>query len=176
MKVFLTGFSGSGKSTVGPELARLLKCSYIDSDEEIALIAHLSVPDIFADKGERFFRQLEHEVIQRLARDNAYDAVIGLGGGAIISARNRRLISYAGVTVYLRCEVNELYRRLRRHKDRPLLFGQNQVKKVVLEQMRRLLRTRKRHYEMADFTVSTTNISAAQAATKIQQRLRKYGQ
>ena len=176
MRVFLTGFSGSGKSTVGPKLARLLKYTYIDSDEEIERLAGLSIPEVFARKGERFFRQLEHKVIQHHARNNAADAVISLGGGAFISAHNRRIIETAGTTVYLRCELNELYRRLHGHKDRPLLFGHGSTKKAIMERMRQMLRLRRQFYEMADITVSTTTTTPIQTARKIRQNLRAYGQ
>jgi shikimate kinase len=175
MKVFLTGFSGSGKSTVGPILARHLKCDYIDCDSEIEKTSGMSIPEIFADKGEVFFRQLEHQTVRRLSDERIASAVIGLGGGAFIIAKNRTLIRKAGVTAYLRCEINELYRRLQKHQDRPLLFKEDMLRKAVIAQIRKLMNKRRRFYELADIIISTTNVTPAQAAREIKRRLDKYG-
>ena len=175
MRVFLIGFSGSGKTTVGPILAKMMGLSYFDSDMEVERVAKRRIAQIFADEGEGAFRDLEHKVIVRLSGKGSKSAVIGLGGGAFAYSRNRKIIADAGVVVYLRCELSELYRRLQRHRDRPLLFGKSATRNEILAKMRSLTKNRRRYYEMAEIAVSTTKSRPRDVALKIKRRLQEYG-
>ena len=89
-RVVLTGFMGSGKSTVGPLVARLLGWNFVDVDDVIAAEAGCSIPEIFRDEGEKDFRRRERETIARLASGDAL--VLALGGGAIEDAETRGLL------------------------------------------------------------------------------------
>jgi shikimate kinase len=97
--IFLTGFMGSGKSTVGEALSDLLGRPFIDLDTRIEAKADRSIPDIISSDGEEHFRQLESEALREAVKMGA--TVIALGGGAILPAENRELISSHGVSVWL---------------------------------------------------------------------------
>jgi len=161
-RVFLVGFSGSGKSTVGKKLAGLLGWSFVDVDAVIAAKEHRSVPCIFAAGGERYFRRLERQEIERAVRRKGR-AIIALGGGAFQSGANRLMIRRAGTVVYLSCSAREIIRRLRKLSNRPMLEGADSRKKRVQE----LLRNRKPYYSLADMTIRTTGKAPARVVREI---------
>ena len=99
LPIFLTGFMGSGKSAVGQALSDLLGRPFIDLDTRIEAKADRSIPDIITSDGEERFRQLESEALREVMKMGA--TVIALGGGAILLAENRELISGHGVSVWL---------------------------------------------------------------------------
>lgn len=97
--VFLCGYTSSGKTTVGKELAKQLGVSFFDTDELLARQAGQTPQQIFVEKGEAYFRDLEHEIARQTA---AYPpCVISTGGGMLISERNGKLLSEAGTIIYL---------------------------------------------------------------------------
>jgi len=172
--IFLIGFSGSGKSTVGPLLAQRLNAEFIDTDTLIEEQTGRTIAQIFAADGEVAFRSLETDLICQMAGNVPSVRVIALGGGAFQSPGNRELISASGVTVYLQCAVRELYRRLKSATDRPLLNARSGP--VTIETIAGLLATRRKAYRMADLTVATSSRTAAEAAEMIETRIRKrYG-
>jgi len=129
-RIILTGFMGAGKSTVGPLLAERLGWRFIDVDQEIEASEGESVSEIFARRGELWFRQLEHETIRRLLDSDSL--VLALGGGAIEDQRTRQLLSSAIATrlihlevsmetVLTRCDGTDALRPILR--DRPNLEG-----------------------------------------------------
>jgi len=124
-RIVLTGFMGSGKSTVGPLLARRLGWSFVDVDEAIAAAAGGTIAEIFRRQGERAFRQLEQETVARLALDEAL--VLALGGGAIEEAATRQLLLTTPETLLVHLEV-ELATTLERcrgtESSRPVLADQ----------------------------------------------------
>ena len=121
--VVLVGMMGAGKSAVGAALARLLKVQCLDSDEEIVRAANATIPEIFERDGEPFFRDRESEVIGRLLRGTP--CVLSTGGGAFMSERNRDQIRAAGVSVWLRVDLDLLWQRVRHKNTRPLLRTAN---------------------------------------------------
>jgi shikimate kinase len=167
--VFLVGFSGSGKSTVGPRLARRLNCPFCDSDLEIAQRTGLSVAEFFAIRGEKAFRKVESEIVASLSSRRT-GSIIALGGGALLSQKNRRLVSSAGRIVYLRCSMREIRRRLSLQTDRPLL---HQRKESLQQRIRTLLLKRKPGYEAADIIVTTTTRTATQTTAEILRKLKE---
>jgi shikimate kinase len=117
--VILVGMPGSGKSTVGRQLARRLGLPFFDSDHEIEARLGCTIREYFAREGETAFRELEEQVIEELAAGPA--AVIATGGGAVLREANRCNLRAHGHVVYLRSTPEELFRRLRHDKQRPLL-------------------------------------------------------
>jgi shikimate kinase len=117
--VVMVGMMGAGKTAVGTAAARNLKVPFLDSDEEIVRAADRSIAEIFARDGEAFFRDREYEVIGRLLR--GAPCVLSTGGGAFLSDRNRAQIGEAGVSVWLRAELDLLWHRVRHKTTRPLL-------------------------------------------------------
>jgi shikimate kinase len=102
-RIVLTGFMGSGKSTVGPLLAARLRWQFIDADDAIVAEGRLSIPEIFAHHGEPAFRQREHETIARLIATDSL--VLALGGGAIETAATRDLLLANPSTLLIHLEV-----------------------------------------------------------------------
>ncbi|MEJ8837941.1 shikimate kinase [Ramlibacter sp. AN1133] len=119
MTITLVGMPGSGKTTVGRQLARRLGLPFFDSDHVIEERLGCSIREYFAREGEAAFRDLEQQVLAQLAQGPA--AVIATGGGAVLREANRECLRAAGPVVYLRSTPEELYRRLRHDTTRPLL-------------------------------------------------------
>jgi shikimate kinase len=162
--VYLTGFMGTGKSSVGRDLARRLRRPFIDLDAEIERVSRRNVPDLFARLGETRFRTLESAALRRVAGKSA---VVALGGGALLSSSNRALAHDTGTIVRLTCARRALLRRLRAQRAaRPLLAGGSLEARV-----RQLIAARRGAYAGADIAVSTTSRSIAAVAAMIVRRL-----
>jgi shikimate kinase len=111
MSIVLAGYRGSGKTTVGRLLGERLELPFVDCDALIVQRAGKSIREIFAQQGEAEFRRLETQIVGELAALD--DHVIALGGGALVSAQNRRAIAQAKHSlIYLRCHPSELLRRI----------------------------------------------------------------
>ena len=119
MILFLVGMPGSGKSTVGRQLARRLGLPFFDSDALIEQRLGCSIREYFAQRGEDAFRDVEQQVIAELA--SGPDAVVATGGGAVLREANRQKLREAGRVIYLRSSPEDLHRRLRHDRQRPLL-------------------------------------------------------
>lgn len=117
--VFLVGLPGSGKSTVGRQLAKRLQLTFVDSDQVIEERLGCSIREYFDQAGEAAFRDLEQSTIDELSR--LPDTVLSTGGGAVLRDANRRVLRDRGWVVYLKSHPSELFRRLRHDKTRPLL-------------------------------------------------------
>ena len=109
--IFLVGLMGAGKTTVGKLLARQLGKTFIDSDHEIEARTGVKIPVIFEIEGEAGFRKREEAVIAELSSRS--DIVLGTGGGAVLSARNREVLQSRGTVVYLRGSAEQLHERTR---------------------------------------------------------------
>lgn len=119
-RIFLIGFMGSGKTTVGRKLSSYLKWSYIDLDERVEQMAGMKIPRIFSEKGELWFRQSESEALQGLLKET--DTVISAGGGAPCFGDNMNRMLESGLTIYLKMTPLQLRNRLvHSSKERPLL-------------------------------------------------------
>lgn len=119
MRLVLVGLPGSGKSTVGRQLARRLDLPFNDSDHLIEARIGCSIREFFAREGEPAFRDVEEDVIRELAQGGP--GVIATGGGAVLRPANRQHLREAGSVVYLRSSPEELFRRVRHDANRPLL-------------------------------------------------------
>lgn len=143
------GMMGSGKSAIGQRLAARLGLPFVDADAEIvAAAAGMTIPEIFAKYGERYFRDGERRVIMRLL--NSGQIVLATGGGAFMDPRTRERIAERAVSIWLDADLKTLMKRVRRKSDRPLLHTDDPE-----ETMRRLLEARRPLYELADIRVES---------------------
>ena len=146
--VVMVGMMGAGKTAVGTALARLLTVDFRDSDEEIVLAANRSIAEIFERDGEAFFRSRESEVLARLLRGQP--CVLSTGGGAFLSQANRQMIHDAGISVWLRADLDLLWQRVRHKTTRPLLRTAN-----PRETLRQIHDARVLFYSLADLVVDS---------------------
>lgn len=117
--IVLVGMMGAGKSSVGRRLATRLGLPFSDADTEIERAANMTIPEIFAARGEPEFREGEKRVIARLLAEGP--RVIATGGGAYMNAETRARIAREGVAIWLKAEFDVLMRRVRKRSNRPLL-------------------------------------------------------
>ena len=146
--IVLVGLMGAGKSTVGRKLASRLGLPFKDADQEIQEAANMTIADIFAVHGEPYFRSGEQRVIARLLGDGPL--VLATGGGAFMKAETRARIAAAGISVWLRADLDVLMRRVRRRANRPLLRNADPE-----GTMRQLMSVRHPVYALADITVES---------------------
>jgi shikimate kinase len=153
-RIFLTGFMGSGKSTVGPILANSIGYSFVDLDRLIEKRNGKSVRRIFQEDGERFFRAEELAVLEEVgAKDKM---VVALGGGTLSEPEAFQSVNRSGILVYLKVPPSELFKRLQHKTDRPLLMdaeGNRLPEEALRERMMTLFTSREHQYERADVIV-----------------------
>ncbi|MDR3465232.1 MAG: shikimate kinase [Xanthobacteraceae bacterium] len=145
--IVLVGMMGVGKSTVGRRLATRLHLPFVDADHEIE-VAHagMTIPEIFAEHGEPYFREGEARVIARLL--DGTPGVLATGGGAYMREDTRQRIRDKAVSIWLKAEPDVILRRIRRRADRPLLQTEDPAGTI-----RRLIEIRYPLYQEADLTV-----------------------
>ena len=117
--IVIIGLMGAGKSTIGKRLAQMLGLAFIDADAEIEAVSRMTIPELFTAYGEPEFRDLERRVIRRILRSGP--RVLATGGGAFMNETTRRTIAKAGVSVWLKAELDVLMERVSRKGNRPLL-------------------------------------------------------
>lgn len=149
--LILIGFMGSGKSTVGQELANRLQVPFFDTDQEIEKEAKEKISDIFRLKGEAAFREIETKTFKHILM-NHDPSVISTGGGMVLSEENRSLMENH-VVVLLEASIGEVFRRLQDDINRPLL-QQNEDRFLGIRQ---LYEKRKEFYDMAAKLKITTD-------------------
>ncbi len=156
-RLVLIGFMGSGKSTVGPRLAGLLGWGYRDLDTWIEERAGCRIAEIFEQRGEGAFRELERQAALEAQRLERF--VIAAGGGAFAFPETRRLLQTDAITVWLRCDLEVILRRVGHDPSRPLATDR--------ERMQRLLREREPSYGMTDLTVDAARDEPDEVARHI---------
>jgi len=149
--IVLVGLMGAGKSTVGRRLAQKLGLEFTDADAEIERAAGKTVPDIFRDHGEDYFRDGERKVIARLLESGPQ--VLATGGGAFMNEETRQNIAHRGISVWLKADIDLLMKRVRRRDNRPLLRAEDPE-----EIMRQLIAQRYPIYSQADVTVESRDV------------------
>ncbi len=158
--VVLIGLMGAGKSSIGRRLADKLDLPFVDADHEIEVAAGKSIPEIFADHGEEYFREGERRVISRLMENGAQ--VLATGGGAYMNDKTRSLIEARGISVWLKAELPLLMRRVSKRSDRPLLKAGNPE-----QVMKDLMAKRYPVYAQADVTVESRDVQHAQMVNEV---------
>jgi len=149
--IVLVGMMGSGKSSVGRRLAARLGLPFVDADTEIETAAHMTIPEIFAQRGEAEFREGERRVISRVLTTRA-PLVLATGGGAFMNVETRARVKELGISVWLKAEPDVLMRRVRKRSNRPLL--QTADPEATL---RRMLAEREPVYALADITIQSSD-------------------
>ena len=163
--VFLCGFMGSGKSSLGFRTAELLGLTFFDLDEYIEEKEHTQISELFAKEGESFFRNKETFYLKELL-ENASPCLIALGGGTVCYNNNLEYLKSKGLLVYLEASPATLSNRLKHtKKKRPLLEGLNDEQRT--EQIRILLEKRKSFYEAAHLKVNALNLNAEHLKNEI---------
>ena len=159
--IYLVGFMGSGKSTVGRALADELGWPFVDLDEEIERQHGTTIAEIFENRGEQEFREIETEALRRCIRtvQSGHPRVVSLGGGAFLRHENLELVSDNGVTVWLDCPLPMIERRIAAFTHRPLARDPNHL--------RHLYEVRREGYARADYRVEIENDDASAAVTRI---------
>lgn len=168
MRVYLTGFMGAGKTTVGALLAERLGWSFVDLDAEIEAAAGCTVRELFATRGEPAFRLLEHQALAAtLERD---DVVVATGGGTLTFAANRDLVGRRGLVVWLNPSFDVIRQRIGMHGkgDRPLFRDEEQARALFLQRLP--------SYRTADATVDVAaGEQPREIAARVELLLRSRG-
>jgi len=162
--VVLVGFMGAGKSSVGRLLARHLGRCFVETDDMITAREGRSIPEIFAARGETYFRALEEETLGLLALKSG--DVIATGGGLPCREGRPAALRALGTVVWLSGEFDVLHERACRAGERPMLAGRSR------DDVLALYRSREAFYREADLSVDTTSLGPDQVAAKIMLALR----
>ncbi len=164
MNIYLVGFMGTGKSSVGRQLAKDKGCSFVDLDELIELKEQRRIADIFAKEGEGHFRKIEKKMLKQVSSQDGF--VVACGGGIVLDKDNIKLMKATGRMVCLSATPEEILKRVSANKERPLLNVREPKKRINL-----LLKMRAPYYMQADKTVDTSGIPVRQVAKKISRML-----
>ena len=165
--IYLTGFSGSGKTTVGRQVAAMTGWTYRDTDDEIVAATGRAIEDIFSEEGEAAFRKLERSILESVSHDERQ--VVSTGGGIVVDERNRRTMEATGIIVCLEARADTIYRRLSGPEEthdeqvvRPLLQDSDPLRRIIsLKSERQAL------YALAHWTVHTDELSITEAASEV---------
>lgn len=171
-RFYLVGFSGSGKSTIGPILANTLGFAFMDLDQEIEQASGRSIADIFAAEGEKDFRERECSALKALV--HRPHLVVSFGGGALTWEPTAALAFETGVVVYLEASHDEIVNRLKKKTDRPLLLGadgQPLDARALRERINQLYASREAVYRQADIVVPTDREPLGLTIDRISTRL-----
>jgi len=146
--VALVGLMGVGKTTIGRRLADYFGLPFVDADEEIEKAAGMTIADIFANYGEKGFRDGEQRVIARLLEGEP--RILATGGGALTHPLTRENLKARAITLWLKTDIKVLAKRVANRPHRPLLKDRNPI-----EVLKEHVKTRYPLYEIADVTVNT---------------------
>lgn len=156
--VYLCGFMGCGKSTIGKILARKFGCGFFDMDDYIVEREGMEIPQIFAEKGEKYFRETETEAIRELAEKSG---VIACGGGAMLKKENAEIASSVGTVVYIDVPFEVCYSRISGDKNRPLVMNNTK------EQLEDIYKNRVPVYDKNSSVTVSGDGSAEEIAARI---------
>ncbi len=158
--IVLIGFMGTGKSSVGKQLAKRMNRLWVDVDHKIEEDAKAKISDLFEKKGEPYFRGLERSAIEQVSRGQ--HLVITTGGGAVLDATNMENLKKNGLVIALFATPETVYQRVKESRHRPLLKGEDMKTSIA-----RLMGERQKYYEKADKSFVTDGKTAQQVAEEI---------
>lgn len=163
--LFLIGPMGAGKTTVGRQLAELMRMEFLDSDQEIQRRTGVDIPTIFEFEGEDGFRTREQNVIDDLTSREGI--ILATGGGAVLRDENRQHLSSRGFVIYLHCTPDQQFERTYRDRNRPLLQTDD-----PLEKLRVIMSAREPLYrQIADMVVSTEGRNTQSVVREIMKKI-----
>ncbi len=163
--IILTGFMGTGKTSVGTRLAQDLNFKFIDTDTMIEADQKMPITSIFAKFGERYFREVEARIVQTVM--DSESQVVSTGGGAVIWDINREAFKKSGYVICLTARPEVIFERIRRETHRPLLQTPDPLAKI-----KELLESRAKFYEQADAVIDTSTLSVENVIQHIKERIK----
>lgn len=163
--IILTGFMGTGKTSVGTRLAEITGYRFVDIDSLIEAEQKMSINDIFSQKGESYFRDCESRLIRQVLEGQGQ--IISTGGGAVIREENRAAFKKAGLTICLTARPEVIYERVKHETHRPLLKVPDPMSKI-----RELLDARAGFYRDADIIIDTSDKSVEEVLNEIKEKVR----
>jgi len=163
--IILTGFMGVGKTSIGTRLSSDLGFIFVDTDELIEADQKTTIAEIFAQKGEPYFRDVEARIIRTVLKNE--NQVVSTGGGAVIRDENRKVFKEAGLVVCLMARPEVIFERIKHETHRPLLRVPDPMAKI-----RGLLESRAKFYSQADLIIDTSEKSIDEALREIKDKVR----
>ncbi len=168
MNIYLVGYRGTGKTTIGKILAKKLNKTFVDTDELIENRKRKKIEQIFRENGEEYFRKIEHLILKEIS--SLKNQIVSTGGGIVIKEENRKIIKESGITIYLKADKETIYNRIKFDKNRPSLTD-----KDPLSEIEYLLEKRKPYYEeIADIEIDTSKTSINDSVNEIINRLKEF--
>lgn len=159
--IYLIGLMGTGKTTIGRQLAKSIKLPFYDTDKAIEESTGVDIPTIFEFEGEEGFREREQKMLQQLTQLKG--VILATGGGTVLREENRKLLQANGFVVYLQCPIDRILERTRRDTQRPLLQTENPRQRLeVLQAQREPL-----YLACADFKIDTGMLPSKAIVTRI---------
>jgi shikimate kinase len=168
MRIFLIGLPGSGKTTLGKKISRSLNLEFVDTDEEICRKERTTVENIFAEKGEKYFREIERDTLKNLIeKDNR---IISTGGGLPCFHDNIETINKSGISIFLNSSPEIITQRLfnETNHNRPLLKGKNQ--EDLLKFLHEKLKERFPFYSKANFEFKSDDLTEEKIISELKKR------
>ena len=156
--VFL-GMMGSGKSTIGNLVSKKLRLNFFDTDNEIENNQKMKIPEIFKEKGELYFRNIEEKITMRKLKEN--NAVISLGGGTFENFKIRKNILNNHLSFWLKWEENTILKRIKNSKNRPLAYN------ATNDELIELIKKRSNIYSKALYKIECDNYTKSEVVNKI---------
>jgi shikimate kinase len=157
--IVLVGFMGTGKSTVGRALAERLEWAFLDTDEYLERKHNRSIPEMFRDEGEAYFRAAESEALLEVLSGES--RILATGGGAVLAAKNREMMQKNGFVIALHASPDVIIRRVSSDQNRPLLQGN------IEERVHAIMEQRKNAYDFANFRIDTSGLSVPEIVERI---------
>ena len=158
--IYLVGFMATGKTSVGKELAKRLNLEFVDLDKLIEKRECMPIVDIFAKKGEAYFRKLEKEIVKDISLKR--DLIVACGGGVVVDIDNLNTLRQSGVIICLKADIETILKRSKGTGQRPLLNVENPKEHIEI-----LLKKREPFYNQAGYLLDTTKLEIIEVVDKI---------